>query len=353
VFSAHARRIEFCLFDAAGRETARLDLPSRTGDIWHGLLPAAFGGAGTLYGYRVHGPYQPGDGHRFNPGKAARGPLRETLSKAASRGTRRCAAPSRAATGCPTRTTARRTCPSAASSTPSFDWGGVRAPSIPWRDTIIYELHVKGFTQRHPGCPSTCAASTSASRTRTVIDYLRKLGVTTVELMPVQSFVSEEFLVKKGLSELLGLQPARVVRPRCALCVVDPVVEFKTMVRALHDAGIEVVLDVVFNHTAEGNENGPTLSLRGFDNLTYYRLAHQNRAQYKNFTGCGNTVSFDDPSVRGLVLDCLRFWTDEMRVDGFRFDLATVVGRDPERLQPATRRSSPRCAPTRCSRTSR
>jgi glycogen operon protein len=162
-----------------------------------------------------------------------------------------------------------------------------------------------------------------------VLDYLRKLGVTTVELMPVQSFVSEQFLVKKGLRNYWGYNPLAWFAPDARYAVADPVVEFKTMVRALHGAGLEVVLDVVFNHTAEGNEHGPTLSLRGFDNLTYYRLVHQNRAHYKNFTGCGNTVSFDHPEVRGLVLDCLRYWTDEMHVDGFRFDLAPIVGRDP------------------------
>jgi glycogen operon protein len=328
VFSAHAHRIELCLFDAAGRETARIDLPSRTGDIWHGLLPAEFGGAGTLYGYRVHGPYQPGDGHRFNPAKLLVDPCANELVgdltwHPALRGAES------GSDWMPDENDSAPYVPKCRVVDPSFDWGGVRAPSIPWRDTIIYELHVKGFTQRHPGVPEHLRGKYLGLAHPTVIDYLRKLGITTVELMPVQSFVSEEFLVKKGLSNYWGYNPLAWFAPDARYAVVDPVVEFKTMVRALHDAGIEVVLDVVFNHTAEGNENGPTLSLRGFDNLTYYRLSHQNRAQYKNFTGCGNTVSFDDPSVRAMVLECLRFWTDEMRVDGFRFDLAPIVGRDP------------------------
>jgi isoamylase len=328
VFSAHAHRIELCLFDTAGRETARIDLPSRTGDIWHGLLPAEFGGAGTLYGYRVHGPYQPGDGHRFNPAKLLVDPCaNELVGDLTWHPALRGAEPG--SDWMPDENDSAPYVPKCRVVDPSFDWGGVRAPSIPWRDTIIYELHVKGFTQRHPGVPEHLRGKYLGLAHPTVIDYLRKLGITTVELMPVQSFVSEEFLVKKGLSNYWGYNPLAWFAPDARYAVVDPVVEFKTMVRALHDAGIEVVLDVVFNHTAEGNENGPTLSLRGFDNLTYYRLAHMNRAQYKNFTGCGNTVSFDDPSVREMVLDCLRFWTDEMRVDGFRFDLAPVVGRDP------------------------
>jgi glycogen operon protein len=328
VFSAHARRIELCLYDAAGRETARLALPSRTGDIWHGSLPAQFGGAGTLYGYRVHGPYQPAEGHRFNPAKLLVDPCAAELVGDVVWHPALCGAEP-GNDWMPDENDSAPYVPKCRVVDPAFDWGRVRAPNVPWRDTILYELHVKGFTQRHPGVPEHLRGKYLGLAQPAVIDYLRKLGITTVELMPVQSFVSEEFLVRKGLGNYWGYNPLAWFAPDARYAVVDPVVEFKTMVRALHDAGIEVVLDVVFNHTAEGNEGGPTLSLRGFDNLTYYRLVHQNRAHYKNFTGCGNTVSFDDPAVRGLVLDCLRYWTDEMRVDGFRFDLATVVGRDP------------------------
>jgi isoamylase len=327
VFSAHAERVELCLFDAAGRESARLELPGRTGNVWHGLLPAAFGGPGTLYGYRVHGPYQPAEGHRFNPAKLLVDPCALALEGGltwhpALRG----AEPGNdwLADG---RDSARYVPKSRVVDT-AFDWGGVRAPSVPWRDTILYELHVKGFTQRHPAVPEHLRGKYLGLAHPAVIDYLRRLGVTTIELMPVQSFVSEQFLVQKGLSNYWGYNPLAWFAPDARYAVEDPVVEFKTMVRALHDAGLEVVLDVVFNHTAEGNEDGPTLSLRGFDNATYYRLFPHSRAQYKNFTGCGNTVSFDHAEVRGLVLDCLRYWTDEMRVDGFRFDLAPVVGRD-------------------------
>ena len=328
VFSAHARRVELCLFDGAGHETVRLALPARTGDIWHGLLPARFGGAGLHYGYRVHGPYQPGEGHRFNPAKLLLDPCAAAIDGELTWHPALCGAePGNDWLADPLDSAPY--VPRCRVVDPAFDWGGVRAPSVPWRDTILYELHVKGFTQRHPGVPEHLRGKYLGLAHPAVTDHLRKLGVTTVELMPVQAFVSEEFLVAKGLRNYWGYNPIGWFAPDARYAVADPVVEFKTMVRALHDAGLEVVLDVVFNHTAEGNEQGPTLSLRGFDNLTYYRLSHQNRAQYKNFTGCGNTVSFDDPAVRGLVLDCLRYWTDEMRVDGFRFDLATVVGRDP------------------------
>ena len=328
VHSAHARRVELCLFDAEGGETARIDLPSRSGDVWHGLLPARFGGPGTLYGYRVHGPYRPGEGHRFNPAKLLVDPCALALQgnlhwDPALRG----AAPGDDAT--PDGRDSAPFVPKCRVVDPTFDWAGVRAPSVPWRDTVLYELHVKGYTQRHPGVPEHLRGKYLGLAQPAVIDHLRKLGVTTIELMPVQSFVSEEFLARKGLVNYWGYNPLAWFAPDARYAVADPVTEFKTMVRALHDAGLEVVLDVVFNHTAEGNEHGPTLSLRGFDNRTYYRLSHQNRAHYKNFTGCGNTVSFDDAAVRDLVLDCMRYWTEEMRVDGFRFDLATVVGRDP------------------------
>ena len=328
VFSASAERVDLCLFDAAGRETARLPLPSRTGDIWHGLLPKDFGGAGTLYGYRVHGPYQPFEGHRFNPAKLLIDPCATALAgdltwhpslNGAEAGS----------DWLPDGEDSAPYVPKCRVVDPRFDWGKVRAPNVPWRDTIIYELHVKGFTQRHPAVPERLRGKYLGLAEPAVIDYLKKLGVTTLELMPVQAFASEEFLVRKGLGNYWGYNPIAWFAPDARYAVDDPVAEFKTMVRALHEAGLEVVLDVVFNHTAEGNELGPTLSLRGFDNLAYYRLVHQNRAHYKNLTGCGNTVSFDDPAVRALVIDCLRYWTEEMRVDGFRFDLATVVGRDP------------------------
>jgi len=328
VFSANATRVELCLFDATGQvEIARIALPARTGDIWHGFLPARFGGPGTLYGYRVDGPHQPAEGHRFNPAKLLVDPCAAALAgdvqwhpalNGSEPGNDWIA----------DATDSAPYVPKCRVIDPAFDWGGVRAPNVPWRDTILYEVHVKGFTQRHPDIPEHLRGKYLGLSHPAVIDHLKWIGVTTIELMPCQAFVSESFLTERGLTNYWGYNPLAWFAPDARYAVEDPVVEFKTMVRDLHDAGFEVVLDVVFNHTAEGNEQGPTLSLRGFDNSVYYRLFPHNRAHYKNFSGCGNTVKFDNPEVRALVIDCLRYWTAEMRVDGFRFDLAPVVGRD-------------------------
>ncbi len=326
--SSGATRVELCLFDASGRnETARLPMPSRSGDVWHGFLPARHGGPGTLYGYRVHGPYRPSDGHRFNPAKLLVDPCAAALAgelnwhpslNGAESGNDALPDPQDSA----------EHVPKCRVVDPAFDWGGVRSPNVPWRDTIIYELHVKGFTQRNPAVPARLRGKYLGLAEPAVLDYLKRLGVTTVELMPCQAFASEKFLVDRGLSNYWGYNPLAWYAPDARYAIEDPVAEFKTMVRALHGAGLEVVLDVVFNHTAEGNEAGPTLCLRGFDNAVYYRLFPHDQASYKNFTGCGNTIKFDNPEVRALVLDCLRYWVTEMRVDGFRFDLAPVVGRD-------------------------
>jgi isoamylase len=326
--STSATRVELCLFDASGRtETARLSLPSRTGDVWHGFLPASFGGPGTLYGYRVHGPYEPARGHRFNPAKLLIDPCAAALAGEIDwHPSLNGAAPGN--DGVPDPGDSAAHVPRCRVVDPAFDWGGVRSPNVPWRDTIVYELHVKGFTQRHPDVPERLRGKYLGLAEPAVLDYLKRLGVTTVELMPCQAFASEQFLVERGLTNYWGYNTLAWFAPEARYAVGDPVVEFKAMVRALHEAGLEVVMDVVFNHTAEGNELGPTLSLRGFDNSLYYRLFPHDRARYKNFTGCGNTVKFDNPEVRSLVLDCLRYWTTEMRVDGFRFDLAPVVGRD-------------------------
>ena len=328
VFSAHADRVELCLFDASGRnEVARIDLPSRTGDLWHGFLPARFGGPGTQYGYRVHGPYDPARGLRFNPAKLLVDPCAQSLRGSfawhpslhgAVRG--------------------RDDLPSTEDSAPhvpraevvdgSFDWAKVRSPSVPWRDTIVYEVHVKGFTQLHPAVPPHLRGKYLALAEPAVIEHFKRLGVTTIELMPVQAFVSEQFLAERGLANYWGYNSLAWFAPEPSYAVEDAVTEFKTMVRALHEAGLEVILDVVFNHTAEGNEHGPTLSLRGFDNSVYYRLPVDNRSNYVNFSGCGNTINFDEPAVRAMVVDCLRYWAADMRVDGFRFDLAPILGRD-------------------------
>jgi glycogen operon protein len=328
VLSANATRVELCLFDESGRrEVARLDLPSRTGNLWHGFLPARFGGPGLLYGYRVHGPYDPARGHRFNPDKLLVDPCAQSLRGpfqwhgallGAVRGRDDLASTEDSAPYVPRSEVVDG----------SFDWARVRSPNVPWRDTVIYELHVKGFTQQHPGVPQHLRGKYLGLAQPAVVDYLKRLGVTTVELMPVQAFISEQFLAERGLANYWGYNSLAWFAPEPAYAIDDAVTEFKTMVRALHEAGLEVILDVVFNHTAEGNEHGPTLNLRGIDNALYYRLPADNRAHYVNFSGCGNTINFDEPGVRAMVIDCLRYWATEMRVDGFRFDLAPILGRD-------------------------
>ena len=328
VLSANASRVELCLFDATGRdEVARIDLPSRTGNLWHGFLPARFGGPGLQYGYRVHGPYEPARGHRFNPAKllvdpcaqSVRGPFQWHPSLQGS---------VRGRDDLPSTDDSAPYVPRAEVVDGSFDWAKVRSPNVPWRDTIIYEVHVKGFTQCHPAVPPHLRGKYLGLAQPAVIEHFKRLGVTTIELMPVQAFVSEQFLAERGLANYWGYNSLAWFAPEPRYAVDDAVIEFKTMVRALHEAGLEVILDVVFNHTAEGNEHGPTLGLRGLDNALYYRLPADNRAHYVNFSGCGNTINFDEPGVRAMVMDCLRYWATEMRVDGFRFDLAPILGRD-------------------------
>jgi isoamylase len=326
VFSRHAERVELCLFDESGRhEVARLELPSRTGHLWHGFLPARYGGPGLRYGYRVHGPYDPARGHRFNPNKLLLDPCAHSLRGGFTwhpsllgsvRGHDEQASHDDSAPYVPRCEVVDGT----------FDWGKVRAPNVPWRDTIVYETHVRGFTQLHPDVPPEWRGKYLGLTHPAVIDHFKRLGVTTIELMPVQAFVSEHFLHERGLANYWGYNSLAWFAPEPRYAVEDAVVEFKTMVRALHAAGFEVVLDVVFNHTAEGNEHGPTLNLRGFDNAVYYRLL-QNRAHYVNHSGCGNTINFEEAPVRAMIIDCLRYWATEMRVDGFRFDLAPILGR--------------------------
>jgi glycogen operon protein len=303
LFSSNATRVEICLFDAeSGAETARFDLPARTGDVWHGSLAPRRAGPGTHYAFHVHGPNEPQKGHRFDPTAALIDPYARSLSS-----------------GGPLRSRVIDA---------RFDWGGDRPPAVPWRDTLIYELHVKGLTRLHPAVPSEWRGKYLGLTVAAVIEHLKSIGATAVELLPCQSFVTERFLVDRNLSNYWGYNPVAWFAPANEYAVHDAVVEFKTMVKALHAAGIEVILDVVFNHTAEGNEGGPTLSLRGIDNSVYYRLMPQDRRFYENVTGCGNTVNCEHPQVRTLIIDCLRYWVEEMHVDGFRFDLATVLARE-------------------------
>ena len=303
LFSGNATRVEVCVFDAtSGVEIARYDLPARTGDVWHGLISPRRAGPGTHYAFCVHGPNDPQNGHRFDPTVPLIDPYARELS---ARLPLRSRVIDRA-----------------------FQWKGDRPPTIPWRDSIIYELHVKGFTQLHPAVPVKWRGKYLGLSVAPVIEHLKSIGVTAVELLPCQSFVSEQFLLDRKLTNYWGYNPVAWFAPANEYAVDDAVVEFKTMVRTLHGAGIEVILDVVFNHTAEGNDAGPLLSLRGIDNSVYYRLNPADLRIYENLTGCGNTVNCEHPRVRALIIDCLKYWVEEMHVDGFRFDLATVLGRD-------------------------
>jgi len=303
VFASHATRVELVLFDpVSGQEQGRYDLPSRSGDVWHGLVPARRAGPGTIYAFCAHGPSQPDRGHRYDPTIALLDPYARGLTLAE---------PLRARV-----------------IEPSFDWGADRPPAVPWRDTFIYELHVKGYTQLHPDVPEAWRGKYLGLTVPSVLAHLKSLGVTAVELMPCQAFLSEQFLLDRGFKNYWGYNSVAWFAPATQYAVADPEREFKSMVRALHSAGIEVLLDVVFNHTAEGNELGPTLSLRGLDNAVYYRLIKQDLRYYENLTGCGNTVNCEHPVVRALIVDCLKYWVQEMHVDGFRFDLGTICARD-------------------------
>jgi isoamylase len=302
LYSAHATRVEVSLFDAmSGAEVGRYDLPARTGDIWHGLISPRRAGPGTHYAFHVHGPNDPQKGHRFD----ATAPLIDPYARELS-------------TQLPLRS---RVVDNA------FDWQSDRPPTVPWRDSIIYELHVKGFTKLHPAVPEKWRGKYLGLSVPAVIEHLKSIGVTAVELLPCQAFVSEQFLRERKLSNYWGYNSIAWFAPASEYALDDAVTEFKTMVRTLHAAGIEVLLDVVFNHTAEGNDTGPLLSLRGIDNSVYYRLTPEDLKHYENLTGCGNTVNCEHPRVRSLIIDCLKYWVEEMHVDGFRFDLATVLGR--------------------------
>ena len=303
VFSRHAELVELCIHDGrSGAELSRHRVCERSGDVWHIRLPADVAAPGSAYAYRIHGPFEPHRGHRFDPANALVDPYAQEI-----------------VVGDPLLARIRDG---------RFDWQHDRPPSVPWRDSFIYELHVKGYTRMHPRVPQELRGTYLGLACEPVLQHLKELGVTAVELMPVQAFINEGFLCDRGLTNYWGYNSVAWFAPAAQYAVRDPVDEFKTMVRALHGAGIEVILDVVFNHTAEGNEAGPTLSLRGFDNSVYYRLMPEDKQYYENLTGCGNTINCQHPRVRALIIDCLKYWVDEMHVDGFRFDLAPVLGRD-------------------------
>ncbi len=329
LFSEHAEKVELCLFDPKGRrQVERIELREQTDQVWHCYLPEAR--PGLLYGYRVYGPYDPGQGHRFNPHKL----LLDPYAKAITGGVRWSDTQfgykigSRREDLSYDRRDSVHGMPKCQVVDPAFSWGDDHPPRIPWHDTIIYELHVKGFTFQHPDVPSPLRGTYAALATAPVIEYLKRLGVTAVELMPIHASVNDHHLVQKGLSNYWGYNTIGFFAPDRRYSATGLVSEFKTLVRALHFAGIEVILDVVYNHTAEGNHLGPTLSFRGIDNRAYYRVTPDNPRYYVDYTGCGNTLNMMHPRVLQLIMDSLRYWVLEMHVDGFRFDLAAALARE-------------------------
>jgi isoamylase len=330
LFSEHAEGVELCLFDDRGRrELQRIALREQTDQVWHCYLPEAR--PGQLYGYRVSGPYQPQHGHRFNPHKLLLDPYAKAIvgSLAWSDAHFGYRIGSQRADLSQDRRNNASGMPKCQVIDPAFSWGNDRNPRTPWHDTIIYELHVRGFTKLNQQVPPQLRGTYAGLGTTSVIEYLKDLGVTAVELMPVHWFVNDRHLVEKGLSNYWGYNSIGYFAPHqdySSTLQADR--EFKTMVKALHSAGLEVILDVVYNHTAEGNHLGPTLSFRGIDNSAYYRLLHDDPRYYMDYTGCGNTLNMLHPRVLQMIMDSLRYWITEMHVDGFRFDLAAALARE-------------------------
>jgi glycogen operon protein len=333
LFSAHAERVELCLFDKQGkRELERIELPEYTDQIWHGYLRDVR--PGQLYGYRVYGPYDPHHGHRFNPHKL----LLDPYAKALSGELRWHDSHFGYRIGSPREDLTMDKRDNAVHMTkcrvidPAFSWGDDRKPGHHWADTIIYEAHVKGLTKRHPDLPPQFRGTFAGLSDPRVVDYLVKLGITSIELLPVHGFVNDRFLAEKGLNNYWGYNTLSffAVHPAYLSQADGQLTEFRSCVKTLHEAGIEVILDVVYNHTAEGNHMGPTLSFKGIDNASYYRLSPESPRHYYDTTGTGNTLNLSHPRVLQMVMDSLRYWVKEMHVDGFRFDLASTLGREQE-----------------------
>ncbi len=338
LFSVNATRVELCLFDSSGRrELERIELPEYTDEVWHGYLPDV--GPGQLYGYRVHGPYEPRRGHRFNPNKLLIDPyaqvLQGMLSWTDAHFGYRIGSP-RQDLSFDRRDNARAT-PKCCVVDPAFTWGEDRQPRVPWPETVVYEAHVRGLTERHPDLPVRLRGTYAGLGSPPMIDYLLGLGITAIELLPVHAFVDDRRLVEQGLRNYWGYNTLNYFAPEPRYAATSSAsIEFKSMVKRLHHAGIEVILDVVYNHTAEGDQMGPTLSFRGIDNASYYRLIPGDERYHIDETGCGNTVNLSHPRVLQLVMDSLRHWVEDMHVDGFRFDLASTLGRESHGFDPGS-----------------
>ncbi len=334
LFAEHATKVELCLFDHVEdtTERVRIPLPEFTDMAWHGYLPDVR--PGQIYGYRVYGPYNPRSGLRFNPAKILMDPYAKAVARRVTWHDAMFGYTVGSAEGdlsMDDRDNAAYA-PLAEVADPAFVWGDDRHPRTPWHETVIYEGHVKGMTINHPDVPPELRGTYGGLATQAVIDHLRSLGVTALELMPVHHHSDERHLAERRLTNYWGYNTlcylAPDVRYARASSGLEAVREFKTMVRALHRAGIEVILDVVYNHTAEGNQLGPTLSMRGIDNQAYYRLMPGDPRYYMDFTGTGNTLNMQHPRVLQLIMDSLRYWVLEMHVDGFRFDLASALARE-------------------------
>ncbi|MFN2556654.1 MAG: glycogen debranching protein GlgX [Nitriliruptorales bacterium] len=329
LFSEAATTVELCLFDQDGSES-RVYLPEVDGFIRHGYLPDV--APGQRYGYRVHGPFHPEEGHRCNPNKLLIDPYAKAIEGRVVWDEAVFSYQFGAPDGPPNREDSAPFVPKSLVINPFFDWGNDRLPNTPWHETVIYETHVKGLTYLHPDVPEEVRGTYSALTTEPVIDHLKKLGVTAIELLPVHQFIHPDRLLQKGLRNYWGYDSIGYFAPHneyaSSARLGRQVQEFKQMVKVLHEEGIEVILDVVYNHTAEGNHLGPTLSFRGIDNAAYYRLVENDRRYYTDYTGTGNSMNMRHPHVLQLVMDSLRYWVLEMHVDGFRFDLAATLARE-------------------------
>ncbi len=334
LFSEHAAGVDLCLFDGKDGqpEIARLPMPEQTNQVWHVYLAEVR--PGQRYGYRVHGPYDPAKGHRFNSAKLLLDPYARAIDGAVRWDDTlfgyTIGHPD--ADLHPDDRDNAASVPKCVVIDPAFTWGEDRPQRIPWNETIIYEVHVKGFTARHPDVPKALRGSYAGLACPGAIDYFRALGITAVELLPIHQFVAEKHLVDRGLTNYWGYNSIGFFAPSVPYSsgsgLGQQVTEFKTMVKTLHQAGIEVILDVVYNHTGEGNHLGPTLCFRGVDNASYYRLVADDRRYYMDYTGCGNTLNMTHPRTLQLIMDSLRYWIQEMHVDGFRFDLASALARE-------------------------
>lgn len=338
VFSQHAVRVELCLFDDVyGKESARIALPEQTRNVWHAYLNGI--GPGQLYGFRVQGRYAPREGFRFNPNKLLIDPYARAIAgridwRAPVFGYR---------LGSRTEDLTRdvhnsaRGMPKSVVVDNAFDWSGDYPPDVPWSESVVYETHVKGISMRHPDVPEELRGTYLGFASEPIVEHLRSLGVTAVELLPVHHFDDDKYLFEKGLSNYWGYNSIGYFAPAGRYASADrgqQVTEFKTMVKRLHAAGMEVFLDVVYNHTAEGNHLGPTLEFRGLDNPVYYSLVPDNPRYYRDFAGTGNSTNVRQSQMLKLIADSLRYWVQEMHVDGFRFDLAVVLGREPDSYDP-------------------